>query len=123
MPRAASPAGCSWEVMVEIVHEGQRVASHRRSAQRGGFTTPRAPPKSHQAHAEWTPSRFIGGRPRPAPHPPPADRRPPPPPPPPPRPPHPEQGYRSCVGILRLAKRYDAARHDHAPELVTADVH
>jgi len=37
--------------------------------------------------------------------------------------PHPEQGYRSCVGILRLAKRYDAARHDHAPELVTADVH
>lgn len=46
--------------VVEIFHEGQRVASHRRSARRGGFTTcPAHRPKSHQAHAEWTPSRFI----------------------------------------------------------------
>jgi hypothetical protein len=28
--------------------------------------------------------------------------------------PYPEQGYRSCVGILRLAKRYDAARLEAA---------
>jgi transposase len=27
---------------------------------------------------------------------------------------HPEQGYRSCLGILRLAKRYDAARLEAA---------
>jgi transposase len=65
-------------------------------------------PKSHRAHAEWSPSRFtrwaeaIG--PQTA-----AlvtalltDR------------PHPEQGYRSCLGILRLAKRYDHARLEAA---------
>jgi transposase len=28
--------------------------------------------------------------------------------------PHPEQGFRSCVGILRLAQRYDAERLDGA---------
>src|SRR5207247_4515541 len=28
--------------------------------------------------------------------------------------PHPEQSYRSCLGILRLAKRYDAARLEAA---------
>jgi transposase len=28
--------------------------------------------------------------------------------------PHPEQGFRSCIGILRLAKRYDAERLDAA---------
>ena len=45
--------------MVEVFERGQRVALHRRSFQRGGFTTdPAHMPKSHQAHAEWTPSRF-----------------------------------------------------------------
>jgi hypothetical protein len=44
--------------MVDIFHEGQRVARHR--AQHGGFTPPSALPKSHQAHAERTRSRFIG---------------------------------------------------------------
>lgn len=28
--------------------------------------------------------------------------------------PHPEQGFRSCIGILRLAKQYDAERLDAA---------
>jgi len=65
-------------------------------------------PKAHQRHLEWTPSRLIAwGRtigeqtavlveail---------ADR------------PHPEQGYRSCLGILRLAKRYGHARLEAA---------
>lgn len=95
--------------VVEVFHRGQRVAVHPRSAQRGGFTTTTAHmPKSHQAHAEWSPSRLtrwaatIG--PQTA-----AlvtaileSRR------------HPEQGYRSCLGILRLAKRYDAGRLDAA---------
>lgn len=94
---------------VEVFQRGQRVAVHRRSARRGGFTTVAAHmPKSHQAHAEWTPSRFqrwaatigpqtaalvtaiLEARP------------------------HPEQGYRSCLGILRLAKRYDSARLEAA---------
>ena len=95
--------------MVEVFERGQRVAVHRRSFQRGGFTTdPAHMPKSHQAHAEWTPSRFqnwaatigpetaalvtviLTTRP------------------------HPEQGYRSCLGIFRLSKRYTPARLEAA---------
>jgi transposase len=46
--------------LLEIFHRGQRVAAHRRSAQRGGHTTVAAHmPKSHQAHAAWSPSRFV----------------------------------------------------------------
>jgi transposase len=65
-------------------------------------------PKSHQHHLTWTPSRFIhwgesigestGGLIAAIL----ADR------------PHPEQGYRSCLGILRLAKRYGDARLEAA---------
>ena len=61
-------------------------------------------PKAHRAHQEWSPSRLVrwgatigpetetlveqilASRP------------------------HPEQGYRSCLGLLRLAKRYGPAR-------------
>jgi transposase len=94
---------------VEVFHRGQRVAAHRRSAQRGGFTTLAAHmPKSHQAHAAWSPSRFVRWAETIGPQTAAlvtavlADR------------PHPEQGYRSCLGILRLAKRYDAARLEAA---------
>jgi transposase len=94
---------------VEIFHRGQRVATHPRSATRSGFTTtPAHMPKSHQAHAEWSPARFrawaatIG--PQTA-----AlvtalltDR------------PHPEQGYRSCLGLFRLATRYPPRRLEAA---------
>lgn len=95
--------------MVEVLESNQQVALHRRSFQKGGFTTdPAHMPKSHQAHAEWTPSRFqrwaatigpetaalvtviLNARP------------------------HPEQGYRSCLGILRLAKRYPPSRLEAA---------
>lgn len=94
---------------VEAFHRGQRVAAHRRSSQRGGFTTLAAHmPKSHQAHAAWTPSRFVHWAATIGPQTAAlvtallADR------------PHPEQGYRSCLGILRLAKRYDATRLEAA---------
>ena len=56
-------------------------------------------PKAHQLHLEWTPSRFITWAGTIGPQTAAlveailADR------------PHPEQGYRSCLGILRLAKR------------------
>jgi transposase len=95
--------------MVEVLHEGKRVAAHLRSAHRGRFTTePTHRPKSHQAHLEWTPSRLvhwgtgIG----------PAtgalvttilERWP-----------HPEQGYRACLGLLSLRKRYTDARLEAA---------
>jgi transposase len=98
--------------MVEILHHGTRVAVHRRSvgpSSHGRYTTdPAHRPKSHQAHLEWTPARLIhwGGEMGPAvaavvahilEH-----------------KPHPEQGYRSCLGLLALAKRYTAPRLDAA---------
>jgi hypothetical protein len=45
---------------VEIFHRSVRVASHPRSSAAYRHTTnPEHPPKSHQAHLEWTPSRLI----------------------------------------------------------------
>jgi transposase len=94
---------------VEIFFKGRRVASHARSFRRGSYTTlSEHMPRSHRAHAEWSPSRFINW----------AgkvgentqrlvraileDR------------PHPEMGYRSCLGILRLAKFYGDERLERA---------
>ena len=100
---------CLTATTVEIFHRGQRIAAHRRSSLPGHPTTdPAHMPKAHQRHLEWSPSRLIDwGRtigPQTA-----AlvaailaDR------------PHPEQGYRSCLGILRLAKRYGSPRLEAA---------
>jgi transposase len=94
---------------VELFLRGQRVAVHPRRFTRGQHTTCAAHmPKAHQAHAEWQPSRFIRWAATIGPQTAAlvaailADR------------PHPEQGYRSCLGILRLAKRYDPARLEAA---------
>ena len=94
---------------VEIFFKSKRIASHRRSHRRGFHTTqPEHRPKSHRDHSEWTPSRLIRWAEKIGPQTRDlvaailADR------------PHPEQGYRSCLGILRLAKRYDAPRLEAA---------
>jgi transposase len=94
---------------VEILHGRARVASHRRSYVKGGFTTlAEHMPSSHRAHAEWTPSRIVswaakvGDATRELCEAILADR------------PHPEQGFRSCLGILRLGKRYGDARLEAA---------
>jgi len=94
---------------VEVFHKGERVAAHVRSFLRGRHTTvPEHMPKSHQAHLEWTPERItrwaasIGPRTRALVVAIFADR------------PHPEQGYRSCLGILRLARRYGDERLETA---------
>jgi transposase len=86
---------------VELLHRGERVASHLRSYRRGGHTTvAEHMPKAHQKHLEWTPSRIVHWATSVGPQTAAlveailAERR------------HPEQGYRSCLGILRLAKRY-----------------
>ena len=94
---------------VEIFHHGRRVAAHRRSYVRGGHTTvPAHMPKAHQAHLEWTPSRILNWAQEMGPetH---AladailkDR------------PHPEQGYRSCLGLFRLGHRYGKVRLEAA---------
>lgn len=94
---------------VEIFHNRKRIASHVRSYRQGQHTTVREHmPKSHQEYLEWTPSRIINW----------ANkigkstarvvetimntRR------------HPEQGYRPCLGILRLGKKYTDARLEAA---------
>jgi len=94
---------------VEVIHRNERVWLHRRSYQPGRHTTvPEHMPKAHRAHLEWSPSRLmhwgatIGPQTE-------AlvkailESRP-----------HPEQGYRSCLGILRLAKRYGDPRLEAA---------
>jgi transposase len=100
--------------VVEIVRDESaspetRVTSHVRSYERGRHTTkPEHMPKAHQKHAQWSPSRIIGWAEKIGP----AtaklatailEERP-----------HPEQGYRSCLGILRLEKRYGQERLEAA---------
>ena len=95
--------------MLEILHHGTRVAAHVRSALKGRYTTePTHRPKAHQRHLEWSPSRLVTwgahigestarvvttilARQ-----------------------PHPEQGYRACLGLLSLSRRYDRTRLDAA---------
>lgn len=97
---------------VEIFCRSQRVATHMRSYQRGAHTTiPEHMPKSHRAHAEWSPKRLIQWgesigihtgaivehllRSKP----------------------HPEQGYRACLGLLALAREYGEGRLEAASAL------
>ena len=93
------------ERTVEVFHRGQRVAAHQRrygGPQHG--TVPDHMPSAHRRYAEWNPERFqhqaraigpstealilavLAQRP------------------------HPEQGFRTCLGILRLLRGIDAAR-------------
>ena len=95
--------------IVEILHGRTRVAAHRRSHVKGAFTTlTEHMPSAHRAHAEWTPSRIlswagkVGAATRDLCEAILAER------------PHPEQGFRSCLGILRLGKRYGEVRLEAA---------
>jgi transposase len=97
------------EKTVELFHNGQRVAAHVRSHQPGRFTTlDEHRPKSHQKHLQWTPGRMIEWAGNIGPEcakviekil---ADR------------PHPEMGFRSCLGIIRLGKAVGSARLEAA---------
>jgi transposase len=94
---------------IELFCKGERVAVHLRGAGRGRHTTiPEHMPSSHRRYAEWTIERIrldaaavgpstaklaaliLESRP------------------------HPEQGYRACIGILRLARQYGAERLEAA---------
>ena len=94
---------------VECFAKGKRVASHARVERRGGHTT-LAPhmPQGHRDYAEWTPQRLVrwAGESGAAvaslielil-----ASRM------------HPQQGFRACLGIQRLGKRYGAERLEAA---------
>ncbi len=94
---------------VEIFHRGVRVASHARSSLAHRATTlDEHRPKAHQRHLEWTPSRLVDWARKTGPATAElferimASKR------------HPEQGYRSCLGILRLDKRYPGPRVEAA---------
>ena len=94
---------------VECFYQGKRVASHIRSHYKGRHSTIKEHmPKAHQKWAQWTPQRFINWAAKIGPHT--ArmiervlnSRR------------HPQQGFRSCLGILRLAKDFGDARLEAA---------
>lgn len=95
--------------VVEIFHKGHRVASHQRSPYKGRHSTVAAHmPTAHRAYAEWTPQRLIrwaaktgeataqvveailAARP------------------------HPQQGFRACLGLMRLGKSYGEGRLEAA---------
>ncbi len=94
---------------IECFHKGKRVASHQRSYQKGGHITIREHmPKSHQHYGDWSPQRFRQWAEKTAPTTAQlitqvlSSRR------------HPEQSYRSCLGILRLSKAYGSSRLEAA---------
>ncbi|MBP8191937.1 MAG: IS21 family transposase [Aquabacterium sp.] len=94
---------------VEAVHGQNRVAAHALNPRRGAHTTtPEHMPASHRAHLQWTPAKLIAW----------AEcigaataavvrwqmehRA------------HPEQGYRSCLGLMRLGREYGHDRLEAA---------
>jgi transposase len=97
------------DLMINIYYENKRLASHYRSYKRGEFVTDDSHrPASHTKYLEWTPARIkhwgksmglnteaLMGEIM-------SSRR------------HVEQGYRSCLGILRLSKKYSPKRLDNA---------
>ena len=101
--------------VVEVFHSGRRVASHARAYGRRRFITdPEHMPAAHRAHLKWTPSRLVKwgatvGEPvaqlietilntRP----------------------HPEHGYRACLGLMRLVRQYGRERVSAACERALA---
>jgi transposase len=97
------------DTTVECFYKGKRVASHIRSHHKARHSTVKEHmPKSHQKWAQWTPDRFMRWAAKIGPH---TARmierilnsRP-----------HPQQGFRSCLGILRLAKSFGDARLEAA---------
>lgn len=97
------------DMTVECFHKAKRVASHARSHAKGRHTTVADHmPKGHREHAAWTPERMIRWAAKTGPataelisailerH------------------RHPEQGFRTCRGILALSKRFDQGRIEAA---------
>lgn len=95
--------------IVEIFYKGRRVSSHRCSHHKGSHTTVKEHmPRAHQRYAEWTPERLVRWAAKNGPC---TARlienilasRP-----------HPQQGFRSCLGIMGLGKEYGQERLEAA---------
>ena len=96
---------------IECFYKSKRVASHIRSLHKGRHSTVKEHmPKSHQQWAQWTPDRFTRWAAKIGPHTQSLienvlnSRA------------HPQQGFRSCLGILRLAKSYGNDRLEAASQ-------
>ena len=97
------------ERTIEIFFKNRRVASHRRTNARGRHTTlSEHMPPSHQKYQEWSPDRFTRYAQTIGPHTTQlvqallVSRK------------HPQQAYRSCLGLLHLATRYGEERLEAA---------
>jgi len=95
--------------LVEILSRSRRVASHPRSHRKGAFSTVADHmPAAHRAHAEWSPGKLIDWAASVGP----AtaelvtrllnEKL------------HPEQGYRACLGLMRLTRQYSRPRMEAA---------
>jgi transposase len=94
---------------VYIIYDNRRIASHRRDIVQGGYTTREEHMHpSHRYYCQWNPKRIIGWAAKIGPDvkkvvaktlssas-------------------YPEQAYKSCVGIISLAKKYGNARTNNA---------
>jgi transposase len=100
---------------VEVFHRGKRITAHRRGPPNRGHTTlPEHMPSSHRRYADWTPERIKREAGEIGPN---AtalvevilrEKR------------HPEQGFRSCLGIVRLVGRFPCERVEAACERALA---
>lgn len=95
--------------VIEVFRRGKRVASHRRSYKRGGYTTLKEHmPKAHREYAEWTPERVISWSKQIGPNtallvekilstkv-------------------HPQQGFMAALGLIRLSTPYGKERVERA---------
>jgi transposase len=95
--------------IVELFLGGRRVSSHPRSGEKGKHTTnPEHMPKAHQAQAQWTPTRLIDWAKKTG-HSTAAlveeimRRRV-----------HAQHGFRACLGVLHLSRKYEPARIEAA---------
>ena len=97
------------ETTVEILFKGRRVASHVRSIEKNNATTNiEHMPPSHRAHAEWTPSKIFEWANKIGPNTAAVTQRIMQ------RKAHCDQGYRACLGIIRLREHYADERIEGA---------
>ena len=96
---------------VEIFHNGRRIASHARTSGNRQHSTQRDHlPPNHRFRADWSPERIRRQASRVGPNTEAfvevvmRDRK------------HPEQGYRTCLGVIRLAKTFGRTRLEAACE-------
>ena len=100
---------------VEVLAKGKRVTSHPRSNRKGHYATlAEHMPAAHRAHAEWSPGKLLTWATSVGPST--AElvkrllmeKK------------HPEQGYRSCLGLMRLTRNHGQTRMEAACERALA---